>query len=234
MKYPNPCDKCAPFGGSWQEGENGMKRCDCARGKALVSAAKAPPPREPMISPEHAILCAEMMATIPFYPPEAGARSGIADEISCMCETPEQAVWLVRRMKRLYRKWPGEIEMRLVFCGKFHPLDGIQATSDSEVYPNGIPGETENMPSLALAAPQTLQLASGGPVSASPSFAATVSGLVSAKSLDRKLQRLPPPKVAEIPVVRVTEANRITAADIERAVQEMRDKRAAGEIEGAA
>ena len=133
MNIPDPCAKCSPFGGSWMETETGLKRCDCPRGRALAAKAKVPDYRDPVISTEQATLCTEMMAGIPFFPPEEGARAVISNEIAAMCESDEQARWLAMRMVRLYRKWPGAIEMRIVFCSTHQPLDAIKAAVNGQL-----------------------------------------------------------------------------------------------------
>jgi len=223
MNSPDPCAKCSPFGGSWRETETGLKRCDCPRGRALAAKAKEPEYRDPVISTEQATLCTEMMASIPFFPPEEGARAVISNEIAAMCESDDQARWLAVRMVRLYRKWPGVIEMRIVFCSRHHPLDAIAAIGESEAYPDGIPSERppEKTPAR-LPGARDDHLISG-----SPSVEATVRDL----AVKTDMNRAPGPvRVRDIPVRRLTDAERITPEMIEAAVLKSREERARREL----
>lgn len=221
MTLPGPCELCAPYGGNWCEGANGgMARCGCARGKALSSPP--PPPRDPMLSTEAAQVFAEHMAAIPFFPASAGAMSAVADEIACLCETPDQAAWLVRRMRRLYAKWPGPAVMRLVYTQKHHPLDGIQATCGCEVYPDGIPSEAETMAALPAAPQKRLPAPKAEDLTAAQSIQKTISALAEAKDLNRTVRTV---KVPEIPVNQVTTKTRITQADIDREIAKLRESR---------
>jgi len=219
VNLPTACELCAPFGGAWMESDSGLKRCQCARGRALADSAK-PKSRPPVLSAEACAVFAEMMGAIPdFYPRTSGERAPIADEISRMCETTEDALWLVRRMLRLYRKWPGIEEMRLVYCAGRHPLDGAQALCASRDYPDGIPSEREGTPQAAIAAPETKRL-TAAEVSAAPSIRETVADLVLATRM--------PPVIRPIPTVRRTGA--ITPEMIAAAVAESRAKKLAEEM----
>lgn len=165
--------------------------------------------------------------TLKYFPSDPHARTGIAEEIAEMASDIEQVRWLVQRVPKLHSDWPAMREVRAVFCSKFKPKDGIEVYS--QVYVDGIPSEK---PAQALlAAPELKRLAGDTSVSAAASLAATVRDLAAAKSLDRAVKRLPAPKVAEIPVVRITPTNAITAEDIARAVRENREKRAKEELE---
>ena len=223
MNIPSPCAKCSPFGGSWMETQTGLKRCDCPRGRALAAKAKEPEYRDPVISTEQATLCTEMMASIPFFPPEEGARAVISNEIAAMCESDEQARWLAMRMVRLYRKWPGAIEMRIVFCSRHQPLDAIPAIGESEAYPDGIPSERppeKTPPRLPGAREDHL-------ISGSPSVAATVHDL----AVKTDMNRAPGPvRVRDIPVRQLTDADRITPEMIDVAVRKSREERARREL----
>ena len=138
-----PCEKCKETSGYTQTENGGMKRCDCAYVTKLVDHIKHKNDYYPQrISTEHATICAEMMATIPFFPGESGARIAIADEIASMAHDNSQAVWIARRMIRLYSRWPGLAEMRLVFWQSHKTLDGIEPNVQfSEHYPRRIPQE---------------------------------------------------------------------------------------------
>lgn len=226
MTLPEGCEKCAPFAGAWRESENGLMRCDCPRGAALSGKPKPAEKRDPVLSESNSVTYAEMLAGgMDFYPAESAARSFIASEIAAMCDSDYSALCLVRDMHRRYdgQKWPGVVAMRAVLCAFADPLDGLQAIEA------GIEAEQEQA-YLAIAAPPARQLASGKPATASPSIAGTVADLVRAKDLGRALKRLAPPPVREVPVVKVTDANRITDADVKAEVEKLRTKRAAAEV----
>ena len=223
MNIPDPCAQCSPFGGNWMETGPGLKRCDCPRGRALAAKAQKPEYRDPVISTEQATLCTEMMAGIPFFPPEEGARAVISNEIAAMCESDEQARWLATRMVRLYRKWPGAIEMRIVFCSTHQPLDAIGAIGESEAYPDGIPSERppeKTPPRLPGAREHHL-------ISGSPSVEATVHDLAVKTDMNRAQG---PARVRDIPVRRLSDADRITPEMIEAAVLKSREQRARQEL----
>lgn len=227
MNLPAACELCAPFSGAWMESETGLKRCQCERGKALIEAAKPKPPRPPTLSPDACTVFAEMMGAMPdFYPRTSGERAPVADEISRMCETTEDALWLVRRMLRLYRKWPGIEEMRLVYCAGRKPLDGLQAICASAAYPDGIPSEHDGAPQAALPAPERKRL-SAGECTAAASVADTLQDLARATNLKRALG--PPPIIRPIPVARVSSGT-ITPEMIAAAVAQSRAQKLAEEM----
>lgn len=224
MTLPDPCSECAPYGGNWIETEAGLKRCDCPRGRALrVVRASEPGNFKPVISTEYATICADIMSAIPFFPAGSGALGAVAGEISAMCESEDQARWLAVRMTRLYDRWPGVAEMRRVFCASYLPLDGVAEIEGSVIYPEGIP-------SGRPPEPEPLRLTgkpAAGEISAAASIEGAVRDLVVMKDLNRASG---PVRVREIPVMRLTDANRITAEQVERAAQEYREQRARVEI----
>lgn len=77
--------------------------------------------------------------TMKFFPSGADERIGIADEIASFASNLDQVKWLVSRVPKLYREWPGLREVRAVFCSKFRPKDGFEV--DSDVYLDGVPSE---------------------------------------------------------------------------------------------
>ncbi len=237
-KLPAPCAKCAPFNGDWEETASGLRRCDCARGQALRLMAKKPAEdaegaHAPMISAETAAQAARGLAALPNFPtwsPEA--QTMIANELLALCHSAGEAFWLVERMLRLYDKWPGPREMRLVFCAKYRPLSGPDAAVlgwSSAIY-------TENLPSERPQPEEPVKmLPAGHNVSASPSLELAVAELAKAKRMPepRELLRLNPAPAPVIPETRPV-ARRITQADIDGAVEEVRSSRARREIEGVA
>ncbi len=108
---------------------------------------------------EEATMIVEMLSVLPYFPNKAGAQSLIADEIQSMCQAFEQGVWLARRMSQLVSKWEGLREMRAIYCSKYSPKDGLDATST--LFLDGVPSERAFGPAaiaganpLAIAAPE--------------------------------------------------------------------------------
>jgi hypothetical protein len=140
------CDKCRDYNGQWQMTGRGLIRCDCPGNDAvrkLADAAEHPRYNRPTITAAQASAFVEALAVIPYFPGEVGARTAIGDEIRALCAGVVEAGWLVTRMRRLYRRWPGPCEMRHVYAGKYMPWDGLLPIGMSEVYPDGIPPESE-------------------------------------------------------------------------------------------
>jgi hypothetical protein len=80
---------------------------------------------------EEAFAIAERMTILKFYPQNPHGISEVALELACMCEEPEQAEWLLETLKSRYDEWPGPRTLRAVYCEKFKPADGKEATLDS-------------------------------------------------------------------------------------------------------
>jgi len=207
-----------------------MARCDCPRGRALLEAERSKEPREPrppVISTEFALVAAEMMDGMDFFPAGAGARGMIADEIAAMCASEDEALWLVKRMVRLYRKWPSLVELRFVYCEKHHPLDCIQPTIEaSEIHPLGLPPEGPPPLEPKMIAPGPEQVAIEETLR---DIHQTVGGLVELKDLNR-MQPLRA-GIVELPVIQITDANRITPEQVEEAARLYREAKAKQELE---
>ncbi len=159
--FPKPCDKCESCPGYVPNptNQNSMIRCECEYTVAVREYKKHKNDyRAPVITTEHATICAEMMATIPYFPGEAGARIAIADEIAALCSDEFEAVWIARRMIRLYSKWPGLQELRRVFVASRDPQDGVEALGWSEEYPNGFPKELPKIEAPRIATPEKRQI----------------------------------------------------------------------------
>ncbi len=110
--------------------------------------------------------------TLKFFPSDAQARIGIAEQLAGMCSTEDQLRWLVRVVPTIYNEWPGVRELRGVFCMKFKPRDGIEAVSES--YPDGLSSEQLNPGQKQVAAAQRRALPPGEPVTADPEMQALV------------------------------------------------------------
>lgn len=165
--------------------------------------------------------CLEVIAkwggTLRYFPADAHARLGIAEEIGQMTGDIDRVRWLVSRVPKLYSEWPGIREVRAVYCASHKPDDGYEVYSGT--YRDGIPSEK---------APEPLQLAAGPRQIAAREEVDTLTAAESIRPVLRALsaaKAMGAPRrvhVPGIPVVQITDANRITEADIERARQELR------------
>ncbi len=169
------------------------------------------------------------MALLKFFPADDFARAELVSMVCEMASTNEQIEWLVKRARNVWNQWEGPSELRALFCSKYKPADGVECYSALPQFADGIPSERESAPQLPARAMR--EIASGKPVTASPSVAAVVSDLCAAKSLRRAVDHIPGPPVREIPIRR-TDYKPITAADVEQAEREFKAKRALDSITG--
>jgi hypothetical protein len=220
---PKPCIEC-------QRGDfvligKGMARCTCERAMALRYMDEERRHQverniNPLISEETAALGVSMLSIIPWFPTEGPARFVVAGELQSMCRSEEEMDWLVRRMTRLFERWPGIPAMRAVFCSRFNPLDRLQSTAVIEAYPEGIPSEFPEVMAPHLALPP------GAIASADSHLDSGVRLVAQALDMNRVPARLPRP----VPSPISANYQPITQADIEKAVQELHEKRARGEL----
>lgn len=149
---------------------------------------------------------------MPYFPQDPGAGLELAKEIARYAETEDQVEWLVLRCRRLYKAWPGDAEVRACFCSRFKPADGI--TAYSAVFLEGFPTEKP-------ADPPPKALPAGRTVTALPELDHAIERLARSKDLSRITRR--PVAVPD------SERQIVTQADIDKAVTELRDKRARDE-----
>jgi hypothetical protein len=103
------------------------------------------------MKPEQLIsLISRWGGTMKFFPSGADERIGIAEEIASFASNLDQVKWLVSRLPKLYKEWPGLREVRAVFCSKFKPRDGFDV--DSDVYLDGVPSDSGSMQQIAAPA----------------------------------------------------------------------------------
>jgi len=145
-----------------------------------------------MITSEVAMNAVRSMAVIPFFPSDEFAQTTIMNEVAAMCETTQQAQWLVKKMIRIYSSWPGPREMRACFCSKFRPADGFEV--GSTVYPDGIPSDKEQLPQIA--APEHLSL----PPGESRDMVRTLAAAYTRLPIHVQTEPSPPPKPKPEPI----------------------------------
>jgi hypothetical protein len=210
------CEKCGGTG--WEVADRGARACIC-RAKKIHAAETGTPLTDEAISG-----AVKALQVLSFFPTSIEAQTVIGDAIGSMCSTVEQVRRLVRRACSLYQRWDqcGLPGLRQIVCSFARPADGIML-SITEAYPDGIPAERPT-PTTALALPAPPRARE---ISGSPTVEAAVSSLAAAKDLNRIG---PAPRVREVPLVNVPPEKRITAADVEREVQRLRDLRAKQEM----
>ena len=210
---------------------SGAGPCGCAKGRAIAAARRAratvPNPNvTPVISAASAAYATEALSALPFFPASEAARTMIANELRKLCRSEGDVFWLVERMLRLYARWPSVVEMRLVYCSKHFPLDGVVPEQlTTETYPDGIPSE---VPTPLLAARPLLPV--GRAVSADFQLDAAARELAAPKRLPGPAEQFPiavtPPRIAVRPEVK--HFTPITEADVNREVKKLREARIDG------
>lgn len=233
---PTDCPECEPYGGLGklvtQNGNEAIGPCTCARGIALKAMREArdriPTSAEPVVSAEAARHACEILgALLEHFPLSEMGQAAVAAELRALCTDEDGLLWLTKQLPRLYSRWPGAREVRILYCSRFRPHSGQDmASAVSESYPDGFPPESPAEAKQLEAAPM-LALPPGHVVSASPTLDRAVQELAEAKDLNRV--GLPTPKVHDVPVIRKPS---ITQADIDRAAEEYREKKLQTQAEG--
>jgi hypothetical protein len=109
--------------------------------------------------------------------------------------------------------------MRAVFCSRYRPADGIEAYSQLLRFNDGIPSEKAAEP-LQLSGATMRQIAGPRDTAEDLTAAVSIRPVIEAMARAKAMQRTKPVRVPSIPLINLTDANRITAADIERAMRE--------------
>jgi hypothetical protein len=172
-----------------------------------------------MIDSKQATADMARLSVLKFFPSDQTARTEIMLMACEMAQTNEQIAWLSKRCIQLWNEWEGPREMRAVFSSRYRPADGIEAYSQLSRFNEGIPSEKASEP-LQLSGATVRQIA--GPLDTADDLTAAVSirPVIEAMARAKDMQRSRPVRVPSIPLVNLTDANRITAADIERAMRE--------------
>ena len=163
-------------------------------------------------------LCAEL-TLLRFFPSDENARAALVLLIGRMCSNEEQVRWLVQRTMALCNEWPGPLALRQILCSKFKPADGIEAGGTS-MFPDGPPSEKR------IEAPALPALPPGHVASVDRQLDNAVKMLADVKDMNRVVRRNAP--VQETPTH--TDFKPITQADVDRAVDELHEKRARAEL----
>ena len=201
--------------------------------------------RETGMNPETVLEILGELRVLRFFPNDEAVMNALVRLCGSMCASEKQVRWLVDRMTSgIYSEWPGIAEMRGCFCGRFKPADGINGYSS--VYPDGLPPDptAPPRPGIAAAALKALPagalkaLPQGHEESADPEVEAVIQWLADKCSMppaypaiDRFARMLreieTPPDRREFESRPVNPNFKpITQADIDRAVQELHERRA--------
>jgi hypothetical protein len=179
------------------------------------------------------------LSLLPFFPAQTEAKVEISEVVEEFAEADEQVDWLGRRMLALYKEWPGPRELRACFCSRYKPKDGFSICSAVYAKQGGIPSErpAEGLllgPRL-LPGQQRDKVTTQDPVYALA--IAKAAEVMTMPPLSRRRQRFSKelagflegatPRPASEPTPQL-----ITQADIDRAVEELRERKAHRELEG--
>lgn len=170
-------------------------------------------------------LCAEL-TLLRFFPSDENARAALVLLIGRMCSTEDQVRWLVQRTVSLCNEWPGPLVLRSILCSKFKSADGISASCTS-MFPDGIPSEKQ------IETPVLPALLPGHMTSVDRALENSIRLLAVAKDMDRATRQaqLRQQHIEAMAALRKDpDFKPITQADIDRAVSELRDKRARAEL----
>lgn len=162
-------------------------------------------------------LCAEL-TLLRFFPADENGRAALIALVGCMCSNEDQVRWLVQRTLALCNEWPGPVGLRQILCSKFKPADGIEAGSTS-LFPDGPPSEKQ------IETPALIALPSGHVATVDAGYDKSIRALAITKDLNRVHGPAP---VQEVPTN--LHFKPITQADIDKAIDELREKRARAEL----
>jgi carbohydrate-binding DOMON domain-containing protein len=157
------------------------------------------------------------LTLLKFFPSDPGARLELAKLVGRMASNEAQVEWLVQRTTALCNEWPGPLALRQIFCSKFKPADGIEAGGTS-MFPDGPPSEQK------IEAPSLPALPAGHVATVDAGYDRAIRLLAAAKDMDR-LKRV---AIQEAPTN--PDFKPITQADVDRAVDELHEKRARAEL----
>ncbi len=130
-----------------------------------------------MITFEEAHAVINDLGALSFFPKDVRARLTLARLLRDFVTTKDQSQWLVRRMLQLFDVWPGPRELRALYCSRWKPRDGVEATSEKYPAPPGYPPEHKPEPKL---------LFNPSEISADPELERAVRDLAAMKDLNRR------------------------------------------------
>lgn len=92
-----------------------------------------------MLSKELIVKAVGRLACLSFFPSDKDARTEVMRLLSRMVSEREELDWLIQTMIDKVGRWHGPMELRGVFCTRYKPADGIEAScSVGEFSPEAI------------------------------------------------------------------------------------------------
>jgi hypothetical protein len=189
------------------------------------------------MNPEKVLKMLLELRALRFFPNDEAVMDPLVRLCGSMCESEAQVRWLVTRMTSgIYTEWPGIAEVRACFCCRFRPKDGLSICSS--IFPSGLPPDPTAPPRREIAGPDLKALPPGEPVTADPELEASIRQFAEKHKMPahpeidafgRMLRDLetPPDKRQEEQEEPINlNFKPITQADIDRAVQELHERRA--------
>lgn len=161
------------------------------------------------------------LAALAYFPVETEARGVLARELVNICPNITEARWLVTRFCQLFSRWPGPRELRAVYCSRNKPRDGFEVSSTE--FPDGVPtppGGSELAWYPVIEPAPVLQLPPGHLVSGDITLENDIRRLAAEKDMNRL-------KAVEL---RNPDYKPITEADIQKVLEENRDRHAREEL----
>ena len=84
-----------------------------------------------------------------FFPADPPVRLALVQTMGEMTDDVEVVRWLVKKLRTEYSEWPGEHEMRKVFCAAYRPKDGIVVQGGAERDYTFTLGESQRWPPMS-------------------------------------------------------------------------------------
>ena len=164
-----------------------------------------------MVNVSKATATIGQLSILKFFPSDLEARVALVGIVCQFADDNEKIEWLVRRALVVFNEWPGPRELRALYCSRWKPADGAEA--HSMLYPTDEGGGWfPRDPALPAPAPLI-------PLSEEESRRLLQ---MAAEPIERPA---PAPRRAEPPPVNPN-FKPITQTDIDRAVAELRERRA--------
>lgn len=200
-------------------------------------------------------LCGDL-TLLKFFPADLSARTALLLLVGRMASNEDQVRWLVQETIDRCNEWPGPLVLRQIFCSRFKPADGKEAGS-TKMFPDGVPSRKPQIgfkPNVALPTVKTpaqieaaaIPLPPGHKVSADPELEAMIADAIekmpkmpAARLLtgrDAQFAKLleeisTAPQERPLPPAPTNPNYQpITQADIDKAVAELREKKARGAV----
>jgi len=174
------------------------------------------------MNPRDVLRILEGLAVLPFFVHNEHTMNSLVKLCGSMCSSLAEVQWLVNRMTSgIYTQWPGPAEMRACFCCRYKPKDGVNAYSS--VYPDGLPVDPTAPPRPEIGAPSSLSLPPGHAATVDRQIDSGIQAVAQLRDTNRAVRRF---NTRERQAPTNPNYRPITQAEIDRAVQENRDRRA--------